>query len=415
MTKQRFCFLQVSDNLLNPYDKDNPADCYYKTIWPNMAGEGYYRPEHYWEIPAWIAELSYCLDDQLHEKQLFHVDVISRDRHYPILPEADIYLGSIMDCNKEHFRVIARNNPKKFFYFGGYIGREEFYSFFCYPGLTTPLGNVSWCDNMQEFCDAFQITYQYGTDYSLFKGTKCIPRLTLSKGCTNHCRFCTIPNKIIEINWRSIHQQIESMRDLDFELIYINDKTFGQCNNYKQLKYMYRSIAAWNPKFRGFTVQTTYRQILKFFGEGINLKDLGIVNVELGIESYNDSILKKYNKPQNIRTINIAMEALKFMDINIIPNIIIGLPGETIHTYFRTWQWIKDNEHKFLMLNVTNFVPYEGTEAAVGMIKNKGDENQTTRKRSWHTAKETKATKLFSDSIFSVGMEIIKATKAKSR
>ncbi|KKK59872.1 hypothetical protein LCGC14_3030020, partial [marine sediment metagenome] len=333
MTKQRFCFLQVSDNLLNPYDKDNPADCYYKAIWPNMAGEGYYRPEHYWEIPAWIAELSYCLDDQLHEKQLFHVDVISRDRHYPILPEADIYLGSIIDCNKEHFRVIARNNPEKFFYFGGYIGREEFYSFFCYPGLTTPLGNVSWCDNIQEFCDAFQITYQYGTDYSLFKGTKCIPRLSLSNGCTNHCRFCTVPDELIEINPFDIDQQIESMKDLDFELVYINDKTFGQANNYSLLNYYYCFIKEFNPKFRGFTIQTTCRQVSNWALNNISLKDLHIINVEIGVESYNQSILEKYQKPQSIRTIDNALHLLKWQfDVNIIPNIIIGLPGEDMYT-----------------------------------------------------------------------------------
>ncbi|KKL93307.1 hypothetical protein LCGC14_1876060, partial [marine sediment metagenome] len=83
MDKMKYCFLQVSDNLINPVDVNNPADVYFKAIWNHLDGEGYFKPEHYWEIPTWIAELSYCLDDQLHEKQLFHVDVISRDRHYP--------------------------------------------------------------------------------------------------------------------------------------------------------------------------------------------------------------------------------------------------------------------------------------------------------------------------------------------
>ncbi len=204
------------------------------------------------------------------------------------------------------------------------------------------------------------------------------------------------------------------MRDLDFELIYINDKTFGQCKNYYHLKYIYPSIAAWNPKFRGFTIQTTCYQILKFYGQGVNLKDLGIVNVELGIESYNDDILKKYNKPQNTGTIDMALNILKSTGVNIIPNIIIGLPGEDMFTYSETLLWIKDNMHRFLMLNVTNFVPYIGSDTSDIVKTQLEDLNQTTCKRSYHTDLETMATELFTEFLFDFGMRIIKKTKERS-
>ena len=141
--------MQMSDTLLNPADINNPADVYFKAIWNHLDGEGYFKPKHYWEIPTWIAELSYCLDDRLYEKQLWHIN----ENFTTIIPKADISLGSIMDCNKEYFRMVARNNPEKFFYFGGYIGKGNFYSFF------KDCTNVLWCDTMQEFCDAFQITY----------------------------------------------------------------------------------------------------------------------------------------------------------------------------------------------------------------------------------------------------------------
>ncbi len=403
MRKQKHCFLQVSDNLLNPDDPNNPADVYFKAIWNHLDGEGYFKPEHYWEIPTWVAELSYCLKD--HELELFNIDHISKSREYPTLPDADIYLGSILDCNKEYFRVIAQNNPNKEFRFGGYIGFHKFCKYFGW------LDNVVWYETLEEFCNFRDIEYRYGTDYSLFKGMKCIPRLTMSNGCTNHCRFCTLPNEIIETDWRSIAQQIESMRDLDFELIYINDKTFGQCNNYKHLKDIYRSIIARNPKFRGFTIQTSIAQIHKFAKEGISLVRLGIVNVELGIESYNDNILKKYNKPHRTGQIEFVLNWLEYQGINIIPNIIIGLPGETIHTYCNTWNWLKINAHKFLMLNVTNFVPYVGSD---NISTTEKDFNENSTNRSYHTEKEAIATEFFTVKLFEIGMEILKATKARS-
>ncbi len=399
----KFCFLQVSDNLLNPDDPNNPADVYFKAIWNHLNGEGYFKPEHYWEIPTWVAELSYCLKD--HELELFHIDVISRDRHYPILPDADRYFGSIMDCNKEHFRVIAKNNPDKTFYFGGYIGFEE------YRKVFKGLKNVRWYTSIEAFCGCLGTKYQYGTDYSLFKGMKCIPRLTLSSGCTNHCRFCTIPDEIIETSPMGIVRQIRSMRDLDFELVYINDKTFGQARNYPFLRGVYRLIKALNPKFRGFTIQTTCAQTER---QEIDFHALRIVNVELGIESYNNEILRKYNKPQNTRSIDRAIDILKRWSVNIIPNIIIGLPGEDLYTYSETLKWIDDNKHRFLMLNVTNFVPYVGSDA-FGIVKTQPkDLNQTVHKRSYHTNLETMAVQLFSELLFEIGMEILKATKARS-
>ena len=62
MSKQRICFLQISDNLINPVDVNNPADVYFKAIWNHLDGEGYFKPPHFWELPLWIAELSYCLN-----------------------------------------------------------------------------------------------------------------------------------------------------------------------------------------------------------------------------------------------------------------------------------------------------------------------------------------------------------------
>ncbi len=397
----KYCFLQISDNLINPVDVNNPADVYFKAIWNHLDGEGYFKPEHYWEIPTWIAELSYCLDNPDNELILHHITREKAER----LPKADIYLGSIMECNKEYFREIAKNNPDKEFRFGGYIGYGEYCD--CFKGLD----NTVWYENIEEFCKFRDIEYRYGTDYSLFRGTKCIPRLALSDGCTNHCRFCTIPDEIIETDPLDIFLQLDSMRDLDFELIYINDKTFGQCPNYKHLGNMYKFVKEFNPKFRGFTIQTTCQQVCKWSATGVSLKNLHVVNVEIGVESYNNYILKKHNKPQNTRTIDTALNILKNMGVNIIPNIIIGLPGENRFTYWATLDWLKENKQNFLMLNVTNFVSYDGND----FPPVEQDFNENSTRRSYHTKKEASVIKMFTESLFDIAMEILKATKERSK
>jgi len=420
MNRQKFCFLQVSDRLLNPDDTNNPADNYFKALWDNMAGEGYYKPRHYWEIPTWIAELNHCIDKKENEAMLHHIETVCPEnctlreddffQCLPVLPEADIYFASVLDCNKDILARVVRNNPDKEFHFGGYIGEKSVCEMF------GDFGNVYWHTSIENCCIHFNLRYKYGTDYSLFKGMKCIPRLTLSNGCTNHCKFCTVPDEITETAPLDILQQIKSMEDLDFELIYINDKTFGQASNIDLLKYAYTAIKDFNPKFRGFTVQTTCHQVLKWALDNVSLKDLHIVNVEIGVESYNDDILKKYRKPQSTKTIDKALHFLKWQfGVNVIPNIIIGLPGENIYTYWNTLNWILKNKQDFLMLNVTNFVPYVGSEASDIVKTTEDDLNQTVCKRSYHTAIEARNVEMFTEVLFRYGMEIIEATKARAR
>ena len=414
MNQMKYCFLQVSDNLLNPNDSNNPADVYFKTIWNHLDGEGYFKPPHFWELPLWIAELSYCLNSPDNELMLYHIDEICPDdcpissQHDPLLPDADIYFASVMDCNKEILRTIIQNNPDKQFYLGGHMGQAEFIRYFY--GLIVENANVSWYKDMPAVCEKLNLDYRYGTDYRLFKGVKCIPRLTLSNGCINHCKFCTLPVEITTMRPEQIEQQIQSMENLDFELVYINDKTFGQAPNYHLLKYFYAMIKELNPKFQGFIVQTTCYQILKFDGQGVNLKDLGIVNVEIGVESYNNVILKKYSKPQNTRTIDTALNILENAGVNIIPNIIIGLPGENRFTYWATLDWLEENKQNFLMLNVTNFVSYDGN----GFHLIEQDFNENSTRRSYHTKKEASTIRMFTESLFDIAMEIIEATKGKS-
>ncbi|KKL18284.1 hypothetical protein LCGC14_2477050, partial [marine sediment metagenome] len=146
------------------------------------------------------------------------------------------------------------------------------------------------------------------------------------------------------------------------------------------------------------------------FEKNTNLNDFNLTHEKSSIiypEEFEDNndILKKYRKPQSTKTIDNAIYVLKSMGINIIPNIIIGLPGETLHTYVETYKWILNNRHKFLMLNITNFVPYAGTEAAIGMTKEISDENQTVTPRSYHTKEETFTTSVFTHLLFELGME----------
>lgn len=390
----KYCFLQVSTNLINENTLTDETSEYYQKIWTNRKKFGYKKPEHFWEIPVWIAELSYVIRKP-HNKQLF---IITENN--PVLPDADVYFASVLDVNKHILKNIMLSNPEKIFCIGGYVDKAYFDDmdyFYC-----------QWFDNIEDYCKRAGFNYVYGTDYSLFADLPCIPRLTLSTGCKHSCKFCTIPQEIGRICDQNIIQQTESLNKLDFELVYINDKTFGQCKNHGILTVCYDIIKRYNPVFKGFIVQTTCQQVLKFNKKYVDVyKDSHIKIVELGIETYNNDILKQYRKPQNCKIIDKAIDILENQQVKIIPNIMIGLIGESQRTYDNTLYWLVVNHKRFFMLNVYNFTVYDNADVASEVLVCAADKNELQQSRSYHDTKETAILNMFSQGVYETGIKIL--------
>ena len=223
-----------------------------------------------------------------------------------------------------------------------------------------------------------------------------IPRLTMSQGCKYKCAFCDVPKDLVESSPTSIDQQAEAIGKLGTKLAYLNDKTFSQAGNYQYLSEVYDKIKAINPDFKGFVVQTTAVDFMKIPSEW--LKKSGIKYVELGIESYNDFILKKLHKPHNEGIIDRAIQKLRGAKINLVPNIIIGIPEETAETYAKTLTFLKANLDVISHGNIYSLALYEGTEldAKLG-AKEAADRDENVTAKSFHTDPEIH--KQFADDI----------------
>jgi len=149
-----------------------------------------------------------------------------------------------------------------------------------------------------------------------------------------------------------------TVRVLDSPLIYLDDKTFGQAVNHvllPEIAARFRRIMSYG--FQGFIIQTTAAQIIhkseEFFRES------GIKYVEIGVESYNNDILGAMNKPAREMTIQAAVSKLKRLGIQVVANVMIGLPGETAETYNKTLSWLLDNKSAISHLNIYTYVDYD--------------------------------------------------------
>lgn len=339
---RKLLLVQFNSDMLNQ-NEDRQVKDYYDKLYSGVR-PGYHRFGPTWEIPKWIAEVMYNI-----KADVLFADcmqrIVNKMRDY------DDLAFSALDCNKHFIVDIANQFPGRVFV-GGYVNKEYF----------ADCPNVYWCNNVEVMCNWFAIDYKPGVDYQHFAGAKTIARLTMSEGCLHNCKFCTVAKGVAEIPVEQIIQQLYEVACLDSPLVYIDDKTFGQCENHTDLPLLRQTLKERKHAFDGFIIQTTASQLLKLPDHF--LIQSGIQYVELGVESYNDDILRAMNKPVNEGTIDLAVDKLRRLGIKVIPNIMIGLPGETVDTYVETLTWLNDNISAISHGNVYTYVDYSKAETA---------------------------------------------------
>lgn len=379
-------FCQISNNLINSPNDKSPSSQYYNSIYELHKEDGYVRPEHFWEIPLWIAELSYIIEN----KELHIVEDIQASINYINNSDVDMVLFSVLDVNKDIVNSIVQNIIKRVYY-GGYTKMSS--------------NKAHYFASVKDFCSYFGFAYKKGTDYSLFKGYSTIPRLQLSTGCFHICKFCTVPKKVIENDYTDILQSVWSLKDLNFKLVYIDDKTFGQTPNHIYLDSLGTYIKSWNPEFKGFIIQTSAFTFIKKLSLE-KLKCCHIFAVELGVESYNNKILQSLAKPANESAISSVVGQLHNTGIKFIANLIIGLPGENKETYEHTLNFVE--RVKPYALNVYNLALYEDSilTKELGIVDNEKNENVV--ERSYNSKEQNQLNKWFEESLYTLGLKQLK-------
>jgi len=404
---------QISTNLINKEEHGIHKD-YYDKIWASRGPEGFVKPDDFWEIPNWIAIVKHNIQDA----ELAIVRDI--DEYLNNIPENTTSIAfSVLDANKAIVKeIIQRYKGDAYFVLGGYVDFTYFddlkdtspvYIFKSIPDF------INWqqdkkvyqngFENISDFHNWLEEAYTDGYDYSLFSYCECIPRLTLSTGCSHKCKFCTEAGNLKEADMDAIHRQIESYKNLNFKLVYLNDKTFGQAKNHMELPSLYKRIKKVNPDFEGFMIQTTTGQWLKFSDEYIY--DSHIIFVELGIETFNDSILKAYRKPSTEKSTIEATERFRHLpNVWLRPNIIIGFAEETYETYQHTLDYLKEYRDVIVHLGICNLAIYDdttlGEERPAESIE---DKNEYSVKKSFH--EDEAPHEWFFKAIFELGLEML--------
>ena len=195
-------------------------------------------------------------------------------------------------------------------------------------------------------------------DNRLFEGQEVIPRLTLSTGCLFACEFCMVPRKVETPAESKVWEQVESFKPLGFDLVYLDDKTFGQAPNWRMIGDIRDEIRKYNPDFKGFIIQTTANvaagDARKDDGNSEAFHELGVKYTEIGVESVNPETFQAMRKPYHLKHLETVMEKARDLGMPIIPNFIFGHPLD-IGRYDNFAAWTEEHRDVIAAVNV-NFL-----------------------------------------------------------
>lgn len=375
----RILFVQFSNSA---FKRHSSCDGYLDAFYEKYREIGYYKGRHVFEVPKWIAEISYFADG--YDKDVYYIeksvgeldDVIDNGCY-------DFVLFSLMSCNQLLIEPLVMRHPNQLFIVGGYDNGFI-------DGLAERNRNVLQCRSTMDAATLLSVDYRFGTDYSLFAGEKVIPRLTMSYGCLHRCRFCIVPHEsVISVDDDDIHQQVDSFNCLDYKLIYIDDKTFGQSKNWTMVKPLAERIDAMREGFGGFIVQTTTGMVARRAGEFVSHN---VRIAEIGLETYNNGILKAYRKPSTENLTDEAVKAANDNGLKLIANIIIGLTEENEDTYQRTFDYVMPllEDGRLMGINAAIYTDYDN-DSNLGEIDFMDNGDTDMHRRWWDLFNNTAA------------------------
>ncbi len=187
-----------------------------------------------------------------------------------------------------------------------------------------------------------------------------VANVIINRGCPNQCSFCSRQKLFKTTRIRSIESILTEIRDI------LSLQTYNYINFYDNINInreflrdfcnMFvenRILIPWGCELRVDTIS---------FEEALLLKKAGCKLVATGIESANKKILEinfKYQDPKKVKT---GIENLKKCGISIQAYFVLGLPGETVESFYQTAEYIKslplDKNDK---LNYFVATPYPGS------------------------------------------------------
>ena len=167
-----------------------------------------------------------------------------------------------------------------------------------------------------------------------------IANVIVNRGCPNQCSFCSRQKLFKRTKIRTIDSILSEIKDI------ISMQTYNYINFYDNININRNFFKDFCEMFISYNIEIPWGCELRVDTitdkEAHLLKIAGCQLVATGIESASIEVLKRNLKYQNPEGVLNGLKHLKNNNIPIQAYFILGLPGETIDTFQKTVNFIKE-------------------------------------------------------------------------
>jgi radical SAM superfamily enzyme YgiQ (UPF0313 family) len=211
----------------------------------------------------------------------------------------------------------------------------------------------------------------HSRSFSIFRGSGRNLRtaqVMTSRGCFWTCAFCTeATGKTFQRTFENVRNEIDQLRDLDYEAIFFDDSTFTNLVESKGaprreflnelLEYLRETRWNWGCETR---IDQVNEAVLR------QLKDAGCSYIYFGVESVNDGILRDMHKGQRRNRVQHTLDAIEKVDLRVglslmfcAPNMERNQTNESRETFEDTITFFKERVARGNICNIsTNIATY---------------------------------------------------------
>ena len=195
----------------------------------------------------------------------------------------------------------------------------------------------------------------FGRNKNYFKGGSA--QIITSRGCNHKCAFCAAPKINDCLRFRDIDNVIDEIKDIiktygikqfriaDDNFTANRNRVFEFCEKVAPLGIVFRISAR---------VKPLDIEMLKV------MKGAGLKEISLGVETFDDNVLRILKKKSTVADNYIALDNCKIVGIKTRALLMIGTPGQTYHTIVQNMNAIK--ELKPDVIACTRFIPIPGSD-----------------------------------------------------
>ena len=208
--------------------------------------------------------------------------------------------------------------------------------------------------NKLDFKD-FEVDYDWSPHFD-------VAGVLTSIGCVHKCKFC--PQKEMRYTDRPIDKVLEELKWVTDRYDYfefLDNNVLANVNRFIEITNHVPKGVKWGALMN---LEKVNEEVL------MKLKDNGLINIYIGIESFNKSDLDYFGKPYYFKGIDpkVSMEKLLELGFNLHVFLIRGLPNETVGGFNEQLNWLDERNISYTIsrfhvegeiVKETKFLPKE--------------------------------------------------------